>query len=66
MVCVFVCMYATSMPCLQKPEKALDPLFLELLTTVSSPLWVLGIKPSASGKAASSYRSRLSSPGNCI
>lgn len=51
MVCVFVCMYATSM---QKPEKALEPLYLELLTTVSSPLWVLEIKPSSSGKAASS------------
>lgn len=54
MVCVFVCMYATSTPCLQKPEKTLEPLYLELLTTVSSPLWVLEIKPSSSGKAASS------------
>lgn len=51
---MFVCVHATSTPCLQKPEKALDPLFLELLTTVSSFLWVLGIKPSSSGKAASS------------
>lgn len=65
-MCVFVCVYATSLPCLQKPEKALDSVYLELLTIVSSPLWALGINPAPLGKQQALNQSHLSSPRSYI
>lgn len=38
--------------CLQRPERALNALDLKL-QRVESPLWVLGMKPKSSRKAAS-------------
>lgn len=55
-VCHLVCVYHMHAGGCKSQKRTLDPLELELQEVVSHPMWVLGIQPGSTIRAANSFK----------